>query len=176
MVLTSILLVPLSIVWAPFAALISASQARRRGSTDWRYYRMVGALYSVLLLLPWIYLTLRLAGRTVPLSLIRGVYIAIYVLWAFYLLITFYLRLASPQNDAQFWLVLAVGIFAFFVSAWMLIRHTVGNDQQEGVQHTENDYRLTQRGLVYLTPFVFLIFHAVAIVSPFTLWSVFIQR
>ena len=165
MVLTATLFIPMSIVWAPIAGLITAKQARRRGLTNTRYYGMVGALYAALLLLPWIHLTLRLSGRTVPLRLIRAVYITVYILWAFYLLVTYVLGLSLEGNPTM-WPILFVGVIAYFVSAWMLFRLAFGNDRREEVQHAENDYRLTQRNLVYLTPFAFLIFQSLVFVVP----------
>ena len=161
MVLTATLFIPMSIVWAPIAGLITAKQARRRGLTNTRYYGMVGALYATLLLLPWIHLTLRLSGRTVPLWLIRAVYVALYIFWAFYLLVSYYVHLGDPPI-----IPMIIGVSALLVSAWMLIRNTADSDRQERVQHTENDYRLTQRDLVYLAPFAFLIFQSLVFAAP----------
>ena len=158
MVLTATLFIPVSIVWAPIAGLITAKQARRRGLTNTRYYGMVGALYAALLLLPWIHLTLRLSGRAVPLWLIRTVYVALYIFWAFYLLVSYYVHLGDPPI-----IPMIIGVSALLVSAWMLIRNTADSDRQERVQHTENDYRLTQRDLVYLAPFAFLLFQSLAL-------------
>ena len=101
-----------------------------------------------------------------PLWLIRATYITVYILWALYLLVSYYIRLESRPIDPEFWPAIIIGVSAFFVSAWIIIRDAAGNDRQQSAQHTENDYRLTQRNLVYLTPFAFLILQSLAFVVP----------
>ena len=49
------LAMPLGILWAPFAAVLCSLRARSIGQSPWRY-AAIGALYSSLLLLPWVYL------------------------------------------------------------------------------------------------------------------------
>lgn len=171
MIFTVILFVPISLLCTPIAALMTSRHARRLGSTDPRHYGLVGALYSALLLLPWIYLALNLSGREVPLIFIRVVYIALYVLWAFYLMVTYFLALSLPDSSAR-WLVLVIGLCAFFLSASVLIRDAVRDGEQRKVLYVEGDYQLTRRRLIYLTPFAFLMIQPLVLFLPLLLWDI----
>ncbi len=68
------------IVWAPFAALISALIARSRGLNAGRY-ALAGAIHSAAFLLPWIRLVLRMYSIPVPRGIAALVYILLYSLW-----------------------------------------------------------------------------------------------
>ena len=75
------LAMPLGVFWAPFAALICALRARSIGQSAKRYAAF-GALYSTLLLLPWIYLMGRMYGKTVPAGWVTLGYVLLYLVWA----------------------------------------------------------------------------------------------
>ncbi len=77
-----VLLMAFSLPWAPFAALICALIARARGLPV-GYYAKIGALYSALLFLPWVYLVARMLDKTIPNILIRIGYVLLYVVWLF---------------------------------------------------------------------------------------------
>ena len=70
------------IVWSPFAALVCALVARFRGLSIPRY-TVAGAVYSALLLLPWVSLLALMYGRSIPRSLATMVYILLYGVWIF---------------------------------------------------------------------------------------------
>ena len=67
-------------LWAPFAALICWLRARSLGLPP-RRYAAIGALYSALFFLPWLYLALRMFGKTVMDSMVVGGYIVLYLIW-----------------------------------------------------------------------------------------------
>ena len=67
-------------LWSPFAALICWLRARSLG-LDARRYAAAGALYSALFFLPWLYLTLRMFGKTVADSMVSGGYFVLYLIW-----------------------------------------------------------------------------------------------
>ena len=67
-------------LWAPFGALICARIARKRGLNVWRYAG-VGALYSILLFWPWVYLALRMNDKTLHRGLIVLFYVVVYFTW-----------------------------------------------------------------------------------------------
>ena len=68
-------------IWAPFAALVCAQVARAQG-LDSRRFAAAGAIYSILFFWPWVYLVLRMHGKSVPSPVIRGAYIVLYaVIW-----------------------------------------------------------------------------------------------
>ena len=69
------------LVWAPIGATICALAARKVGLPA-RRYAVAGAIYSVLLFLPWMYLLLRVLGRSPSTLVIRQAYVAVYGAWA----------------------------------------------------------------------------------------------
>ena len=84
-VITPIIIVlsmPLGILFAPFSALICYIRARSMGLPPGHYAR-IGALYSAFLLLPWIYLIVRMFNKTVPNILIGIGYCVLYAIWFF---------------------------------------------------------------------------------------------
>ena len=67
-------------LWSPFAALICWLRARSLG-LDARRYAKAGALYSALFFLPWLYLTLRMFGKTVADWMVSAGYFVLYLIW-----------------------------------------------------------------------------------------------
>ena len=68
------------LAWSPFAALIAWRLARRRGLSGGRY-ALVGAAYSVFLLVPWLYLAVSLLGRRPPGFVVQLIYRLLYFAW-----------------------------------------------------------------------------------------------
>ena len=77
-----VLSMPLGVLLSPFAALICYLRARSMGLSP-GYYARIGALYSSLLFLPWIYLIVRMFNKTVPNILIGIGYFVLYAVWFF---------------------------------------------------------------------------------------------
>ena len=71
----------LGLLWAPFAAFICAVIARVRGLSS--SYAGTGAWYSMLFILPWFYLALRMLGVRVPQGLVRIGYTTFYGAWLY---------------------------------------------------------------------------------------------
>ena len=69
----------LCIAWAPFAALICARIARRKGLNPNRY-AIHGAIYSALLFLPWRHLTRQMRGEPITRANINSAYFFAYLL------------------------------------------------------------------------------------------------
>ena len=53
------------VLWSPVAAVLCARAAGKRGLAPWRY-AMLGALYSILMIVPWVLLLQRLRGKQIP--------------------------------------------------------------------------------------------------------------
>ena len=70
----------LGLLWSPFAALICRLVAHVRKLPS-KGYGGAGFRYSVLFLLPWVYLVLRMAGVPVPRVVVRVGYGILYGLW-----------------------------------------------------------------------------------------------
>ena len=76
-----LLLALLGLLWAPVAALICVLVARFR-KLDGESYGAAGAKHSILLVLPWVYLLVRmLFGRSLPVFFVAPVYVVIYSIW-----------------------------------------------------------------------------------------------
>ena len=65
-------------LWSPAAAALCARAARRRGLAPGRY-AIWGALYSILMIVPWVLLLQRLHGSLIPRRLLELSYWILYV-------------------------------------------------------------------------------------------------
>ena len=70
----------LLVLWAPIAALLCANSAHQHG-LEVRRYAVAGGVYSLLLLLPWIYLLMRMAGDQPPRILVKCAYVVLFAAW-----------------------------------------------------------------------------------------------
>ena len=75
------LLLSVGLPWTPFAALICAMSARKKG-LDVRRHAIAGAVCSALMFLPWVYLIFRMNGIKIPDALVRLFYIGAFASWA----------------------------------------------------------------------------------------------
>ena len=82
-VLALFLLIPLGIVWMPFAAAICGIIARKRGLDSSDGYIKAGLSSSFCLFVPWIYLVSRMCGKPLPHTLVIAAYCVLFLLWAF---------------------------------------------------------------------------------------------
>ena len=71
----------LGLVGAPFAALICTIVAHARGLP--KSYAGTGAWYSMLFILPWLYLVLRMLDVRIPDGVVRAGYVLFYGLWLY---------------------------------------------------------------------------------------------
>ena len=74
------MLAALGLLWSPIAGITCARVARSRG-LDTRRYAITGTVYSILLLLPWIYLWSQLRNKPLRESNISRGYALVYGLW-----------------------------------------------------------------------------------------------
>ena len=68
------------VVLAPIFALISFLIARRK-DLDGARFALIGAVYSAMFLMPWIYLVLRMKGKRPPKKLVISTYVFMYTIW-----------------------------------------------------------------------------------------------
>lgn len=81
-VLWTLILILMGLLWAPFAAVICAVIAFRRGLNPW-FYAWKGMGHSVQLFLPWFYLVKRMRGRSFHRRTVVGNYASLYAVWLF---------------------------------------------------------------------------------------------
>ena len=82
-VLALLLLIPLGIVWMPFAAAICGIIARKRGLDPGDGYIKAVLSSSFWLFVPWFYLVSRMCGKPLPHTLVIAAYCVLFLLWAF---------------------------------------------------------------------------------------------
>ena len=75
-----ILWIFIAIIWTPFGGLICAVRARSLGLPAARF-ALAGAVLSLAMFLPWMYLMRRMNGKRFSNSLINAAYIILYVTW-----------------------------------------------------------------------------------------------
>ena len=93
--IVTLLIIASCIIWAPFAAFICARIARMRGLNVKRH-AVHGAIYSVLLFVPWRHLIRQMRGEPISPENIKEAYIIAYVLAALVLASQIAFILAYP--------------------------------------------------------------------------------
>ncbi len=140
-----------SVMFSPFAAGICMWLARRRGLNVW-YYGLIGAIYSISFLYPWVYLATRLLGRRMsPIIVIAG-YVNMYVWW---LASLFGVFLFANMNSGEFvallsFVHLSIGAIAAVGSALALIVRNRNHSEKLGqnVQPLLGEYSPISRKLI----------------------------
>ena len=153
--------IPLSILWAPFAGLISACQARAKGRNV-RYYWLMGMLYSATLFLPWVYLTVRLREKRMPPAIALVGYIVVYVAWGLTLLMTN--TFLETRAGMASYAVSIAGVSLIIVSAVVLLRKYGIIFTREQRREENTRYEHTIGDLQYIVPFVLAIAQALVLV------------
>ena len=157
------LVAALCIAWSPFAALICARIARRNGLSA-RRYAMYGAMYSVLLFLPWRHLTRWMRGEPVFLNSIKNAYVVVYVVAALVLAChLFYVVIeigVFGYSDAQVLPLFAAIILAVLTAAGTLVLVAgMASILRANRRFAERDGRQEPRGHIdlldrtYIAPF-----------------------
>ena len=152
----------LGLIWIPFASATCMYIAKSKG-LNIKAYGVAAAVYSVLFILPWIYLVLRMYGVSVDKRVVRAVYVVLYVY--FWMLGVMVLNLIIALN--QDWRVIAlllllVNIITWIVSADMIQRRNLEDRKAEvQIPRTHSGNEMQQSLLlhfVYLIPFVLVLF------------------
>ena len=162
-----LLLAVLGSVWAPAAALTCVLAARFRKLTG-ESYAWVGAMCSMLLILPWVYLLVRLIfGRSLPVFVVAPVYLIIYAIWLiFYIAVfnvialvviiadIFVLHTEPLQISASLFVVLSVmlpmNVYTWMRSARNLHRRYTVNKESPSAS------AIAALDCAYLAPFIWL--------------------
>ena len=72
--------IALGLLWSPFAMVICGAIARTRGLSVVRYAG-AGGIYSILFILPWFYLVVRMFGAKPQHALVQAGYVFLYLGW-----------------------------------------------------------------------------------------------
>ena len=147
----AIVLVIIGVVWLPFAAFWCARVARGKGLSV-RSYAVRGGVYSALFFLPWVYLTLRMAGKSGARAVATGSYWLLYAIWFVFVMFAvgidvFYLPSGDqPEHYRQTlfgfdwgWInqlidmsLLAMSVYLWVSSLRKLRRRSKGDGPNEG--------------------------------------------
>ena len=163
-----LLLAVLGSVWAPAAALTCVLAARFRKLTG-ESYAWVGAMCSMLLILPWVYLLVRLvSGRSLPVFVVAPVYLLIYGIWFIFYIAVFnvvtliviiadilVLHNEPLEISASFFVILSVmlpmNFYTWMRSARSLHRRYTVNKERPSAS------AIAALDCAYLAPFIWLI-------------------
>ena len=166
--LSVLLLAVLGVVWSPASALICVLVARLR-KLDGESYGTAGAKLSMLLILPWVYLLVKmLFGRSLPAIVVVPVYVLIYSIWLV-------IYVAAFNVGGLIWSILDVvvtnsqplaSVVLFFVALGVMLPfnvYTLNGSIRNLRQRYTADKELTHRPMPtaphgdYLAPFIWLI-------------------
>ena len=106
-------------VWSPFAALIAWYLARRRGLSA-RRYALVGAAYSIFLLVPWLRLIVGMLTQREP-GFVGPVNFLLYFAWLVGPIVFWgqYIVFVGQEEFGVFPLLVSVGILATMFIMWI---------------------------------------------------------
>ena len=169
-----LLLAIVGLLWAPVAALTCLLAVHFRRLSD-ESYGAAGAKQSILLVLPWIYLMVRLMfGRSIPTPLVGAVYVLIYAFWLIVYILVFNIggllasvldmlvtRSESLTTMAIFFVALSVmlpGNILTWRSSLRSLRRRYASDKNSACKSPP----VVPHG-DYMTPFVWLIVWSIVI-------------
>ncbi len=149
-------------LWAPFAALACAIRAPSIGRSRGRY-AAIGAVYTTLFLLPWIYLIARMYGMKLPEALLWTGYIVLYVVWFCSIVLNLIVAFASHPGKEHLWdftnvdVIISMMVFTILcvnATTWVvsMVRLYSGHQRSELHPNSE-DSILPNRA--YILPFLF---------------------
>lgn len=159
------------LLWSPIGAWICWRTARSKGFQPWRY-AIWGAIYSVSFFLPWVYLLLRMHGRSVSVSVVKTVYKFLYGIWLFGPIPSLlmppitYLQVTSGDSaesiaeigELRFWfLAMLITSLLMFVGSLVMIDVAANKSKQKVVNQPEST-REVLPDIAYILPFALLEF------------------
>lgn len=155
-------LVVLCAAWAPFAALICAIISKRNGLSVWRF-SLAGAILSVFLLLPWLYLILRMSGKQVPRFIYVLSYSAVYCIWwmssiAPLCFFSFFELSDSESSEFAFRSMFITGLLTWTVSLLNLI-----SMPRPGSLSDSHIRFASVQQTVYIAPFALTVFYSLSL-------------
>lgn len=137
------------VLWAPFAALICARIARKKGLSVWRY-AAAGAVYSALFFWPWVYLIARMHNKSIPSVLIHLFYILVFLAWLpGTTTATFVNAFGRPAVESY---VMFAGVILNIVTWFIALRRLLGRRGIDIRNCTSDSRSSTLPSIDYLTP------------------------
>ncbi len=156
---------PASVLWAPFAAFVSARRAHAVGLNA-AYFGLVGALHSVALLLPWIYLMMRLSGNRLHVAIVFVGYLGVSSIWLLSMWITYVFM--SERSGALAILTTLGSVVLMTVALTQVLLTYRKLNAQEGSPNGPMHYEHTLSDLWYIAPFG--VTYAQALVLAYAVW------
>ena len=167
----------LCIAWAPFAALICARIARRKGLNIKRP-AVHAAIYSVILFLPWRHLTRQMRGEPITRESVNGAYTFVYVYAALVVAshIAFIFTITYPSYSldsfseafvVKYIFASTAGALAFAAGLHSLLRVKKRMNELQEQRESPNALDLPNRS--YIAPFAWA--WAAMLISSAPLWN-----
>ena len=169
--------VVLCVAWAPFAALICAIISKKNGLSVWRF-SLAGAILSVFLLLPWLYLIMRMSGKQIPRFIYVLSYLAVYCIWwmssiaplcfFFYFESTDLESTDLESSGFAFRLMFITGLITWMVSLFNLISMPLPGSL------SDNHIRFASvQQTVYIAPFALTVFYSLSLALMYRVGWIF---
>ena len=169
----------LGVIWVPFGAAVCGWRAKEKQFQVLKF-AVAGALYSMFLLLPWFYLISRMSGERFPRFLATLSYIAVYSIWLYGPLLTYFwsyvVIMESPELSDYFaaggssYLILSIYMIGIGVALWTvsLTRLLIAHHRLPDTDDESSDILPKHE---YIMPFA-LLFGYTAFIFPTTynLW------
>lgn len=150
--------VVLCVAWAPFAALTCAIISKRNGLSVWRF-SLAGAILSVFLLLPWLYLILRMSGKNVPRFIYVLSYSAVYCIWWMSSIAPLCLLFFVDPSNFPFRSMFITGLITWMMSLLKL----VGTPRPVSLSDNHIRFASVQQ-TVYVAPFALTVFYSLLLI------------
>ncbi len=141
----------MGLLFAPLGSLICALVAKSKGWSV-RRFAVMGAAYSAAMLLPWVYLVLRMYGRTTSSFLIGMSYFGVFGIWPVSLL-TITMIFMGEEDVSQLWaLWLILSGLAMLASFVLLVVVAPSRSDNFSLRQSTSQYNVIPHPL-YVLPF-----------------------
>lgn len=146
-----LLMMILSMAWSPFAALGCVLAARSK-HLSLGYYAIIGGLYSVLFIIPWVFFILNLRERYPSKKVIITVFYFLYGIWlcgpiTWYFILTF---IINTDGISIFQNVVEIGFLTFMIFMWVMTLKNVVNNMHYIIEKPQEAMSLN---IAFILPF-----------------------
>ena len=150
-------LILFGVLFAPVASLVCAIIARHRGM-DVRRYALTGGIYSMLLILPWVYLVGRMFNSYPPKFLVKVAYAVLHFAWLGGPICWLWFIVNAPpfvRSNAFFGdnPIVAVILLLANIVTWLASIVRLGQAAKESTGNSQADEGDPMPRMVYLLPF-----------------------
>ena len=162
--------VALSLIWTPFAILLSALIAKRKDLPSVQH-ALLGGMYAILFIFPWIYMTAGMYNRYPSKTIVTIYYAVIYIVWLLgpVMFIGFMIIATEEQYFFQFGVrigVIILSLLMWGISFWNVLCASFEN-------RTSKEKHMI--GYVYIAPFLYFFISSTLLILDYVVMPYFIS-